>query len=292
MAQNTSPERSPIRLILTFLVVVVLPLVLGFYLAPKVAPQPKIGLVRLSTDINDVSAYEIGQQLAYAREHNDIKGLVLILNSPGGDAAYSEELYLDILNTRKTLPVVSTIDLLAASGAYYMAVATDFIYAKPTSSVGSVGVIASLPGQVYIEEELLTTGPYKAFGGTRDDAIRQIERAKFAFLQAVQTGRGDRLKIPLDVLSRAQIYTGVQALEQGMIDGLISDQEAIDKAAELAGISNYKTVELYPLTFPDSGSGSSAHYQPPSINASELWASPTHLPPGVYYRYVTLPENH
>ncbi|MCZ7671464.1 MAG: hypothetical protein M5U34_32185 [Chloroflexi bacterium] len=79
--------------------------------------------------------------------------------------------------------------------------------------------------------------------------MRQIERAKLAFLQAVQTGRGDRLNMDLDVLSRAEIYTGVQALEFGLIDGLAANEVVIDRAAELAGLSNYEVVELFLLTF-------------------------------------------
>jgi protease-4 len=209
------------------------------------------------------------------------------MNSPGGSAAFSEELYLDVLDTRRQLPVVASIDLLAASGAYYMAAAADEIYAKPTSSVGSIGVIASLPGDVFIEEDLLTTGPYKAFGGTRDGYVRQIERAKFAFLDAVATGRGDRLQIDLEMLSRAEIYTGVQALEFGLIDGLSSGEEAIRRAAELAGVRGYETVELYPLTFEtDFIPLPLFRYQPEPIDEARLWAAPTNLAPGIYYRHI------
>jgi protease-4 len=196
---------------------------------------------------------------------------------------------LDVLHTREQgVPVVASVDLLAASGAYYMAAAADEIYAKPTSAVGSVGVISSLPGDVFIEEELLTTGPYKAFGGTRDGYVRQMERAKFAFLEAVSIGRGERLKIDLNTLSRAEIFTGVEALEHGLIDGLLSQDEAVQRAAELAGLSQYDVVELYPLTFA-SDNGPNAAYQPPQLNVSALWAAPTNLPPGLYYRYMAAP---
>jgi len=193
---------------------------------------------------------------------------------------------LDVLNTRATMPVVATIDLIAASGAYYLASAADEIYAKPTSAVGSIGVIASVPGDVFIEEEQLTTGPYKAFGGTRDGFVRQMERAKFAFLEAVANGRGTKLNADLDFLSRAEIFTGVQALELGLVDGLVSGDEAIQKAAELAGISNYLVVELFPLTFDAGGGVSFVRYQPPPIDVEGLWASPSGLAPGLYYRYI------
>jgi protease-4 len=180
---------------------------------------------------------------------------------------------------------------LAASGAYYIAAATDAIYAKPGSAIGSIGVISSLPDDPFLEEEILTTGPYKSFGGTRDGTIRRAETLKFAFLQAVANGRGENLNVNLDVLSRAEIFDGVRALEMGLIDGIISTSEAFDKAAELAGIRNYDVVELYPLTFGEDGPVVFGTYQVPSIDQEKLWAAPADLPPGVYYRYMELPAN-
>ncbi len=289
MAENNG--RSPLQSIGIVLIVIILPLVVGLYMAPKWKPKPQIGIIRLSFDIFNGTTFEITEQLAYAREHDDIEAVVLVINSPGGSAAYSEELYLDVLNTRaEGLPVIANIDLVAASGAYYMAAAADEIYAKPTSSVGSIGVIASLPGQVFIEEELLTTGPYKAFGGTRDGFVRQMERAKFAFLEAVRIGRGNRLTIDLDTLSRAEIFTGVEAKEHGLIDGLLSTDETIQQAAMLAGLKDYEVVELYPLVFGDN-SAFFFEYQPAELDTEKLWATPTDLAPGLYYRYMELPAN-
>lgn len=284
---NDNSTRSLLGAILTVLLVVIVPLALGVFLAGRLLPKPQVGIIRLSYEIGGLSTYEITEQLKYARENPAIKGVVVVMNSPGGSAAFSEELFLDVLNTRKELPVVASIDLLAASGAYYMAAAADEIYAKPTSSVGSVGVIASLPGDVFIEEDLLTTGPYKAFGGTRDGYVRQIERAKFAFLDAVRIGRGERLSIDLEDLSRAEIYTGVQALDYGMIDGLASGEEAIRRAAELAGVRSYESVELYPLTFEtDFIPLPLFNYQPEPVDEARLWAAPTNLAPGIYYRHI------
>lgn len=291
MADRTGASSSPLRTILIFLLIIVVPLVVGFYAAPRLVPKPQVAIVRLSLDIFAGSTFEITEQLAYARDHDEVKAVVLIINSPGGSAAFSEELYLDVLNTRaKGVPVVASIDLLAASGAYYMAAAADEIYAKPTSAVGSVGVISSLPGEVFIEEELLTTGPYKAFGGTRDGYVRQMERAKFAFLEAVRIGRAERLVIDLETLSRAEVFTGVEALQYGLIDDLLAQDEAIQRAAELAGLSNYEVVEMYPLVF-EEGSSVFLEYRPPEIDVDALWAAPTNLPPGLYYRYIEAPGN-
>jgi protease IV len=292
MAQDNDVERSSLRLIGFFLLLVLLPLALGSFVAARLMPKPKVGVVRLTYDIFGLSAMEVGQQLAYARQDPSIKAVVLVINSPGGSAVYSEELYLEVLATRREVPVVATIDLVAASGGYYMAAAANEIYAKPTSAVGSIGVIAFLPGASFIEEEMLTTGPHKAFGGTRDGMVRQIEIAKYSFLQAVATGRGDRLKIDLDTLSRAEIFTGVQAWEMGLIDGLHSTGESIQRAADLAGLRNYETVELFPLVFSNAVSDNAlSRYQPPPVDAHKLWAEPVDLAPGLYHRYITHSRN-
>lgn len=284
MAGNTQAERSPLQTVLLFLLVVVAPLVAGLYLASTWVPQPKVGIIRLNTEINAESTYLVLEQLAYAKESDSVEAVVFVLNSPGGSAAFSEELFLNVLQARADFPIISSIDLGAASGAYYLAAATDEIYAKPTSSVGSVGVIASLPPDIlFVEEDLLTTGPYKAFGSTRDMFIRQMERSKFAFLEAVELGRGDRLVIDLPTLSRAEIFNGVEAVELGLADGLLSTEEAVERAAELAGIRNYETVELFELAFADDNSASASI---PSVSPDLMWSTPRDLAPGIYYLYV------
>ena len=284
--------RSPLASIATFLLIVIVPIAIGLYIAPRLVPKPKVGIVRLNLDINGETAFEVTEQLAHARDDESVKAVVLVINSPGGSAAYSEELYLDVLNTREQVPVVATIDLLGASGAYYMAAAADEIYAKPTSSVGSIGVIAFLPGPVFIEEDLLTSGPYKAFGGSRDGFVRQIEMAKFAFLEAIAVGRGERLTTDLSQLARAEIFNGSQAFEMGLIDGLLSSDEAIQRAADLAGLKDYETVELFPLAFPESVTGGGAEsYRPEVVNPQSLWAAPTNLPAGLYFRYIVPPSD-
>jgi protease IV len=286
MAENENPSGSPLRLLASLFLLILLPLVAGLFLAPRALPKPQVGIIRLSYDIFSLTANEITQQLAYARQDPAIKAVVLIINSPGGSAAFSEELFLDVLHTRETMPVVANIDIVAASGAYYMAAAADEIYAKPTSSIGSIGVIAFLPGPVFIEDDLVTSGPYKAFGGTQDGFVRQVEMAKFTFLGAVEQGRGDRLTVDSSVLSRAEIYSGVQAEAMGLIDGLLSTEEAIQRAAHLAGLRSHETVELYPLVFDSANSVVYGRYQPPPLDLQRLWAPPVGLPTGLYYRHI------
>jgi protease-4 len=286
------PSNSPLGILMTILVIIIIPLALGLFLAPRIVSEPKIGVVHLNYDIVGLTVQYMLTQLAYAREDDSVKAVVMYINSPGGSAAYSEELFLDILNTRAEKPVIATVDLLAASGAYYAAAAADEIYAKPTSSIGSIGVIAVLPGPVFIDEDLLTTGPYKAFGGTRDSFMRQMEISKNAFLEAVQTGRGERLTVEPAFLSRAEIFSGAQAEAMGLIDGLLSGDEAIQRAAELAGIKNYQVVELSELAFPDekNDEGAQEIHRSAVVDPRRLWAAPKDLPAGVYYRYIVPPR--
>jgi protease-4 len=282
--------RSPLRLILLFILVVIVPLALGLYIAPRAVPEPKIGVIRLYYEIFDLTAQEFKAQLEYARNDPSIKAVVIVINSPGGTANDSEEMYLDVLKTRQQMPIVASVDFLAASGAYYVAAATDEIYAKPGSAVGSIGVISFLPDTVFIEEDILTTGPYKAFGGTRDSFARRTETLKNVFINAVATGRGDRLTGSFEELTRAEIYDGIRAQELGMIDGMISTQEAIARAGKLAGLQNYEVVELYPLTFMEDDEAAALSYRPPQLDLERLWAMPADLPPGMYYRYMEFPN--
>lgn len=290
MASADNLTRSPLRLIFAFILVIIVPLAVGIYAAPRAVPQPKVGVIRLYYEIFDLTAEEFKAQLAYARNDPAIKAVVIIINSPGGTANDSEEMYLDVLKTRQEMPIVASVDFLAASGAYYVAAATDEIYAKPGSAIGSIGVITFLPDTVFIEEDLLTTGPYKAFGGTRDGFSRRAETLKDVFVNAVAVGRGDRLSANFETLTRAEIFDGVTAQQMGLIDGMISTQEAIARAGALAGLRDYEVVELYPLTFMDDENPNALAYRPPQIDLERLWAMPVDLPPGIYYRYIELPN--
>jgi protease-4 len=117
MVPTNGNGRSPLRLILVFILVVILPLAIGLYLAPRAVPKPKVGVIRLYYEIFDLTAQEFKMQLAYARNDPSIKAVVVVINSPGGTANDSEEMYLDVLKTRQQMPIVASVDFLAASGA-------------------------------------------------------------------------------------------------------------------------------------------------------------------------------
>ncbi|MCC6145963.1 MAG: S49 family peptidase [Anaerolineaceae bacterium] len=220
-----------------------LPFAAGILLSLLI-PRPIIGVISLDDAIYTSTASDIIAQLIYARENPRVRAVVLAVNSPGGTVSDTEAVYGEITRLRKTKPVITFIQGMAASGAYYMAAGSDYIIAQPTSEVGHIGVILTLPSNPLILEDIYTTGPYKLTGYPRDTAMREIETAKQGFLQAVQLGRGERLKIGEDILLRAQVWTGIEAVQMGIIDELGSTSHAYEKAAEMVKISHYEVVNL------------------------------------------------
>lgn len=230
-----------------------LPLVLGLLVAALI-PQPVIGVIFLNDAIYSYSAQVVIQQIDYAREHPEVRAVVLVLDSPGGTVVHTEAVYLELLKLRESKPVVVSIDGMAASGAYYLTAGSDYAFAKPTSMVGNIGVIGFLPDSPAIFENVISTGPYKLWGSPRDTYMRQIETVKQLFYEAVKTGRGGRLNAGADVVLSGQIWPASAAYQIGLIDELGSQSDAVEKAASLSGVSNYKVVDLYSLAVPQSPS--------------------------------------
>jgi len=225
---------------------VVLGLILGGLIAIPLIPQPQIATITISGAISE-QAYtdDILDMLRYAKDNNSIKGIVLQIDSPGGEASLIEQIYLDLLRLRQEKPVVTCIGAAGASGGYYIAIASNFIYAQPTSVLGSIGAWSSLPAPEELDENIVTSGPFKATGGSRRKYTGVLEMVRREFVEAVMSQRGERLKISEEELSQAEIYTGVESLRYGLIDNIGTSADAIAKAASLAGIRNYELVELY-----------------------------------------------
>ena len=209
--------------------------------------QPKIGVIDIPyTVITDDSAYVITEYLNYARDEDSIKAVVIKITSPGGGASSSERLYLETARLAQEKPVVLVMNWLVASGGYFMAMGANHTFAQTSSLVGSVGVVSSSDPLVppLSEEALLTTGPYKGSGFSREQWLESLEDLKDAFAQVVIAERGDKLRITKEELTDARLYSGVEAVRLGLADELGGDRDAIEKAAELAGISGYGYVDV------------------------------------------------
>jgi protease-4 len=226
---------------------VALPLALGTLISLLI-PRPVIGLIHLNDAIYSYSANDLIAQINYARDHPEVRAVVLVLDSPGGTVADTEAIYLELINLRQSKPVVTIVQGMAASGAYYLAVGTDHIITSPSSMVGNIGVIAELPPEPVIQENIATTGPYKMSGTPRDTLLREMEVVKQGFYQAVILGRGEKLQIGPEILLRGQLWTGSEALQLGLVDEIGSQSEAIIRVSQLALIRHYQVSDLRELT--------------------------------------------
>ena len=156
--------------------------------------KPKIAVIEIPfTVINDRSSFEIGAMLDYVRDDGSIKGVVISLNTPGGGAGPSEELYFETARLREKKPVVVMMEDLVASGGFMMAMAANHVMAKPSGFVGDVGVILSplpsiIPSRPSDREGV--TGPFKLEGGSRRHFVTMTEQLRQAFASIVLTERG------------------------------------------------------------------------------------------------------
>jgi len=258
----------------------VVPLVIGILIASMI-PQPVIGIIRLGDAIYASTARDMISQINYAIDHPEIRAVVLAFDSPGGTVVYTEAVYMELTRLRAKKPVVTAVNGMAASGAYYLSVNSDYIYAKPTSLVGNIGVISYLPPTPFIFEEIISTGPYKLWGAPRDSDMRQIDMIKEGFAQAVQLGRGDRIKVGPETVLSGKIWIGTEAVRIGIADALGTERDAFNKAAELARIANYKTVNLRDLAIgAQSGSGSFFLQSPEGVTL------PYPTQPGMYLLFI------
>ena len=208
---------------------------------------PKIGVINVPfTVITEGSASSIGGLINYARRDDSIKGVVIKLSSPGGTAGASERLYIETRKLREEKPVVVVMGDLVASGGYMMSMGASYTYAQTSSLVGNVGVI-STAGPLIPElpdETMVISSPYKLEGFTRRDRMATVDMLKTSFGQMVVSERGDKLQISRDELVEGRIYPGMVAVRLGLVDEIGGQSDAIQKAAELAGISNYDFVDV------------------------------------------------
>ncbi len=225
-------------------VAVLLGLAAGSFAFDAVPARPSIGIVRVNSELYPYTVPDIIRILEYAEDTASIKAIVMEVDCPGGDSASTEELYFWLASLREKKPVVAYINTIGASGGYYISMAANFIYAKPSSTVGSVGAYTSMPSREEVEEDVIWTGPYKTTGSSRREAMNRLETLKEVFVQTVVSERGQRLKISKEEVSKAGVYSGLEALKYGLIDDIGSGAKAFTKAADLAGVKNYKVVDI------------------------------------------------
>jgi protease IV len=210
-----------------------------------------VDLVGMIAEDQNANADTIIDSLNKAAKDKNTKGIIIHANSPGGSPVQSAYVFDAIRAIKKehpTLPIHAVISDICASGCYYIAAATDKIYASPSSIVGSVGVLMDGFGFVEtmnkagVERRLLTAGSHKAmldpFSPTKPEEKEHIQglinQVHQQFITAVKTGRGDRLKETPDMFS-GLVWTGEESMKLGIVDGLGS---ASYVAKEIIGEEN------------------------------------------------------
>ncbi len=244
----TSPPPAPTQpskkrwLLVALLILAAL--VIGLQISVWLVPQPAVGIIRLQGDIWAASAEYLKLQIEEVRNTPGVKAVVLEIDSPGGEVTPTQDIYLEIQKLRAEIPVVVSINSMAASGGYYLAVSGEAIFAKPSSTIGNVGVWGFIPDDIGVNETVLASGPFKLTASNQAEFLREIEGIKQEFLSTVAASRGDRLNISTTELSQGLAYPGREALRLGLIDHLGSRSDAIEAAAEMASIVNYAIVDI------------------------------------------------
>ena len=204
-------------------------------LAKKDSHTAVINLSGVIDSYND-NAAKLWEGLEAAYKNDKVKGIIIRADSPGGSPVISDTAFTEIRRLKgehKNIPVYVVAEDVCASGCYYIAAAADKIYANQASMVGSIGVISGgfgateLIEKLGIERRLKTAGNNKGMGDPfspetpEQNAIWQkmLDDIHAQFINAVKTGRGDRLKWQqnADVFS-GRVYTGTEAKAVGLID--------------------------------------------------------------------------
>jgi protease-4 len=207
-----------------------------------------VGLIEVKGMILD--SKDTIRQLRYFLKQENIKAVVLRVDSPGGIVAPSQEIYSEVKKFAAKKKIIVSMGSLAASGGYYISAPSTMIYANPGTITASIGVILklsnieSLMDKIGIKSHVLKTGKYKDSGSpvrefsAEDRAMLQsvIDNTHEQFIKAVAVGR----RLPLEDVRKiadGRILSGEQAVGYKLVDRLGTLQDAIEEAGRLSGIS-------------------------------------------------------
>jgi len=202
---------------------------------------------------------QVREALRKAERDDDIRGVIVRVNSPGGTVTASDIIHHEIRTYRERgkVPVTACIMGIGASGGYYVAVAADRIYAHPTSVVGSIGVlavklnVAGLLSKIGVSEQTVKSGDKKDMMSPFRDVSPEerrilqsiIDGMQGRFLDAVRTGRGDRLdRKELASLADGRVFTAEQALAAKLVDRIGYLDDAIGAMKKDLGLEQARIV--------------------------------------------------
>jgi protease-4 len=217
-------------------------------------------------DVNVIGEGSIKRSLEEARNDDDIKSIVLRVDSPGGSALTSELIWREIEITKKVKPVVVSMGNYAASGGYYIAANANRIFAEPNTITGSIGVFGMLPNMnqlsknIGINAEQVKThtnaSGYSIFEPMDENfkgyVLESIEKTYATFLKRVAEGR-NMSTAQVDAMAQGRVWTGMDAKKLGLVDEIGGLEAAIKYAAKLGKTTNYRTENFpeYEKNFED-----------------------------------------
>ena len=218
---------------------------------------PRVAVIEVAGQIGArLNPRELSRTLNSVRTNPRYPAVVLDIDSPGGGAAASEALYLATKRLSDKKPVAAAIRGVGASGGYMIACAANPIFALPTSVVGSIGVIWTAPmisealDRVGVKMRTRAAGEYKDMGSLFRDSTPEEEAKLDALIQSVYErfvdivaeGRPELDRDRVAELASGEIHTGAEAHEIGLVDRLGDLNDAVEWAADAAGIEKRTTL--------------------------------------------------
>ena len=194
---------------------------------------------------------------------DNIKAVVIRVNSPGGSAFASELIWEEIEELKKNKTVVVSMGNVAASGGYYISAGADEIVAMPTTITGSIGVLGTLPNfnkiatrwgvnaeQVMTNKQSMGYSPFEPVSNDfRNEVKSSIKQIYDTFLKRVSNGRSMSIE-EVHEIAQGRVWSGKKAKEIGLIDHLGGMDVALERASKLADIEDYK-ISVYPKYIED-----------------------------------------
>lgn len=195
---------------------------------------------------------KVATELIKLKNDNNIKAVVFRVNSPGGSAFVSEQIWRQVVELKKVKPIVVSMGDVAASGGYYISCAASKIIAEPNTLTGSIGIFGIFPNvtglfnKLSLTTDIVKTNTYADLGDMsrpmREDEkvlIQSfVERGYETFITRCADGRG-MSKEAINEIGQGRVWTGEQAKERGLVDELGGINKAIETAASLADLSDY-----------------------------------------------------
>ena len=208
-----------------------------------------------------IDGQKMARDLRRLREDDNVKAVVLRVNSPGGSAYASEQIWHEVVRLKETKPVVVSLGDYAASGGYYISCAATTIYADPTTLTGSIGIFGMIPsGEKLFKDKLgldfdvvktnkmsdmgaglgiLATRPFNA--AEQEVLQNYVNDGYKLFVNRCAEGRNMPVEA-IEKIAEGRVWTGEMAKELGLVDELGGIGKALEAAAGLAGIEHYSVI--------------------------------------------------